>query len=160
MTLPEDDEFIFGLFVEWTYHRRYDIPQLPKDRNKRYEKFMQPVQLYVLADKYDVRNLKICILSALFLLIRLHSSPTLATIAYAYEHTPRNSAIRKFLAGYFSTLDSEWYQDASSQHWLRSHPEICTDVVVRLAKREQTDEDAFEGEVPKEYMEEAQGSEE
>ena len=69
MTLPEDDENTFELFVDWLYHRRYEITSPPKPPEK--DVFMQPVKLFVLADKYDVCSLKDLIASKLFLSERL-----------------------------------------------------------------------------------------
>lgn len=155
MNLPEDDESVFESFVDWIYRQRYDIPFARKGRASDNDRFRQPVELFVLADKYDVRDLKNLITSTIFLFIKQRKfGPTIGTVAYAYEHTPHNSTIRKLFAEYmFCGTKPEWYQQASSQDWLRNHPEICTDAIVTFAKHKQADENPFDGEMPDEYIE-------
>ena len=161
MNLPEDDESIFELFVDWIYHQRYDIPSSPK-APPGYDRFRQAVELFVLADKYDVRNLKNLITYNIFVFYKQHKfGPTIRTVAYAYEHTPHNSTIRKLFADYMVwDTDPEWYQEASSQNWLRNHPEICTDAIVSFAEHKETNENPFHGQIPDEYIENEQEREE
>ena len=150
MTLPEDDESVFESFVDWLYHGRYDIPR----RSEVAEIFLRPVQLFVLADKYGVPDLKSLVLDQMFKLIKWTASrPSLDTVAYAYGHTFQNAAIRKLLVD-----DMVWnryhsyYQEAENQVWLRAHPEISTDLNVRFAKRAGRQDNPFDGEMPKEYL--------
>ena len=67
MTLPEDDESVFDNFVDWLYHGRYDIPR----HSEVDEVFLRPVQLFVLADKYGVPDLKSLVLDQIFNLIKI-----------------------------------------------------------------------------------------
>lgn len=161
MTLTEDDEFIFELFVDWLYHKRYDVPSTPNDPKTDYDRFMQPVQLFVLADKYDVRNLKNLIVSQIFVIMKQDSDvPNGTTIAYAYEHTSQNSTIRKILADHLAcetTLD--WFKSATSQTWLRNHPDVSADVIVSFAKYTPRQKTPFGGEMPEDYVEKKQESE-
>lgn len=163
MTLPEDDETIFELFVDWLYHQRYDVPSTPNDPETPCDRFMQPVQLFVLADKYGVRNLKNVIVSQIHSVVKMSSDvPKEATIAYAYEHTSQNSTIRKVLADMMACyVGRNWFERAVNQTWLRDHHDISMDVMVRLAERA---EDAYGGPfyrgVPEEYVEEEEESEE
>ena len=85
MALPEDDESVFDNFVDWLYHGRYDIAR----RSEAVEIFLRPVQLFVLADKYGVPDLKSLVLVKMFNLIESEtvSRPWPDTIAYAYGHT-------------------------------------------------------------------------
>lgn len=159
MTLPEEDVSIFELFVDWLYHQRYDIPSPPEKPSSDYDRYEQPVQLFVLADKYDVRNLKNRIISTMFLLNQQQVAPALDTVAYAYEHTPQNSTIRKLFAEYLRCTQAEWYQEASSQDWLRDHPEICTDIVVGYAKHREPGKFSY-NEMPEEFIEKEEGSKE
>ena len=163
MTLPEDDETIFELFVDWLYHQRYDVPPTPNDPENPCDRFMQPVQLFVLADKYGVRNLKNVIVSQIHSVVKMSSDvPKEATIAYAYEHTSQNSTIRKVLADMMAYYAGRnWFERAVNQTWLRDHHDISMDVMVKLAKRA---EDAYGGPfyrgVPEEYVEKEEESEE
>lgn len=157
MTLPEDDEAVFDLFVEWLYYGSYQLPSLPAGIfGKASELSMQPVQLFVLADKYDVPQLKNLILLKIFLAFKESKCGTITkeTFAYAFQHTPQKSSIRKlfadWLANYPVLIERE-----TSQIWLREHPEISTDLNVSLAKRVRTQWKPFEGEIPEEYLEKA-----
>ena len=154
MTLPEEDASIFELFVDWLYHQRYDIPSPLEEPSSGYDRYMQPVQLFVLADTYDVRNLKNHILSAIFLLLKQGKIwPTLPTVAYAYEHTTHNSTVRKLFADYMSYhTQLECFQRASAQDWLRNYPDISAALNVSFATVLMGKKDPFDGEMPEEYM--------
>lgn len=150
MTLPEDDENIFELFVEWLYHRSYELPAYPKPPI-----CMQPVKLYVLADKYDVRSLKNLIVSKLFLAFKQKVPlPKLSTIAYAYEHTSQSSPIRKLLADMLTWVtDLTWCLRADIKTWLRNHPDISAEMNSAFAKRMQNQAYPFVKGMPEGYME-------
>lgn len=158
MTLPEDDETIFELFVDWLYCRGYEIPLLVQDPSKVDDIFMQPVQLFVLADKYDVRELKSLVLSKMFRLIKLQTyGPDMDTMAYAYENTAQNSAMRGLIADYLGCIISlDWYKERDSQTWLRDHPDISTDAIVSFAGHSQKVKNPFRGEML--YMHKEQDS--
>ena len=153
MSLPEDDEIIFELFVEWLYHRRYEIPSRPKTPEK--DVFMQPVKLFVLADKYDVRSLKNLIISKLFLAFKQNlAMPRLSTVAYAYEHTSQSSTIRKMFADNLTRVtDLTWFQETKIQTWLRNHPDVSAELNASFAKRMLKQIYPFVEKVPKGYME-------
>ena len=130
MTLPEDDGSVFGLFVDWLYHRRYSIASPPvQDASEDYDSLMQPVQLYALADEYDVPDLRSLILCEIFAFIqRNRSKPTLSTVAYAYAHTSQNAAVRTLLADCLVRRESfDWYHQVGAKTWFRAHPEIAVD---------------------------------
>lgn len=133
MMLPEDDENIFELFVEWLYHRCYELslrPTIPDE-----DVFVQPVKLYVLADKYDVRSLKNLVVSKLFIAFKQHHYvPKLSTFACAYEHTAQSSPIRKLLADKLTRLSVTVYQQADVQTWLRNHPDVSAELNTSFAK--------------------------
>ena len=154
MTLPEQDGSIFELFIDWLYHQRYEIPSPPEEPSKDYDRFEQPVKLFVLADMYDVRDLKNHVLSAIFLLLKQREIwPSLRTVAYAYEHTPHNSTIRKLLADYMSHHTKlEGLQRLSAQDWLRNHPDISAALNVSFAKMLLTKKSPLDGEMSEEYM--------
>lgn len=155
MKLPEDDENIFELFVEWLYHRRYEIPSRSKAPKNDRLLFMQPVRLFVLADKYDVRSLKNLIVSKLFLAFKQNPGmPSLATIAYAYEHTSQNSTIRKILTDNLTRVnDLTWFQRADKETWFREHPDVSAAMIGSFARCMQEQILPFVEEMPENYME-------
>lgn len=155
MTLPEDDEAIFDIFVEWLYRQRYEIPSLPVgDPSKASNRLMQPVQLFLLADKYDVPTLKNLILFKMFLACKEGKRDSInhETVAYAYKHTTLRSSIRKLLVDWLA-FNPAWIEQECNQVWLREHPEISTDLNVSLTRRVRTQRNPFSGEMPEEYLE-------
>ena len=151
MTLPEDDESVFDSFVNWLYHRRYDIPK----HMDFFEDFLRPVQLFVLANKYGVPDLKRLVLVQMFNLIKSHTpfGPSPEAFAYAYGHTFQNATFRKLLVDDMVwNCPHSWYQQAENQEWLRAHPDISTDLNVRFAKHAGSQESPFDGEMPEEYI--------
>ena len=160
MTLPEDDDSVFELFIDWLYRQRYEMT-IPTAQGSG-DIYMQPVRLFALADKYDVPSLKSLILSRTFLRIKKERvgkrrMPKLSTVAYAYEHTAENSPMRKLLAGSL-TCRLNYLQRASAHEWLRKHPEISADVNVSFAKNMLKRVNPFDGEMPEEYMDKEQVS--
>ena len=157
MTLPEDDESTFDLFVEWLYHQQYHLPPLLKADVKCKDRYMQAFQLYVLADKYGVRRLKSLIVSQIYTAIKKdRNSPACTSILYAYKNTSQNSTLRNLIAGSLASVCSfnpNWLEQKSSQKFLRGHADITTDVLVSLAKHMQIQGSPFDGEMPEDYKE-------
>ena len=150
MTLPEDDESVFDNFVDWLYYGRYDTPK----RSEVVDNFLRPVQLFVLADKYGVPNLKNLVIDQIFTEIKhVNDFVSINTVAYAYGHTFQNAGVRKILVDnmVWNCDHDDWYQQAENQEWLRAHPEISTDLSVRFAKYAGSEVSPFDGEMPKEY---------
>lgn len=151
MTLPEDDESVFELFVDWLYRQRYDVGVLPAG-DQPTDMHMQHIQLYILADKYDVPNLKSLVLSQVFLLIKQKFGPTIPTIVYAYRHTSQNAGIRRMFADHLACS----LHHKKSQHpnflWLRKEHEIAVEIVHSVAKHMLEIKNPFDGEMPEEYL--------
>ena len=151
MTLPEDDAATFELFVDWLYHRRRGTPSFPISDGR-----IRPfVELNILADKYDVPNLRSFSLSEIFSNVKSRKAMIqLPTITYAYEHTSQNAAIRRILSDYLAChCGLSWYQREDIQEWFRAHSDISADVICSLAKHTKGRDDPFDGDMPKSYME-------
>ncbi|KAM0799093.1 hypothetical protein BDR22DRAFT_822703 [Usnea florida] len=132
MSLPEEEGNTFDLFTQWLYNRSYEIS--PEQDNDKGQNFMEPVKLYVLADKYDVTELKSHVITKLFALRNEKWVPGLATMAYAYEYTPQNSRLRKFLADWWACrIDLSWFRLEATQGWLKRHPEVAVAVILSFA---------------------------
>lgn len=155
MILPEDNESTFELFVDWLYHQCYDMPSPPKDTEQDYDRFLEPVQLYVLADRYHVRRLKGLILFNIFHLMKqLKCGPTLHTVAYAYDHTTQNAAVRRLFADYLAfTMNHVHCPQANTQAWLRSRPDVSVDMISSFAKHTLTRNNPFAEDMPEDYAE-------
>ena len=155
MTLPEDDESVFEFFVDWLYHQRYDMGVLPSrdQSNEIKDMFMQHIQLYVLADKYDVPNLKSLVLSQVFLLLKHNLGPTKHIIIYAFQHTSQNAGIRRMFADLLAcNLSPIRSKNADLKEWVRIEPEIAVEIVHSVAKHMLEIKNPFDGEMPEEYL--------
>ena len=132
MLLPDDDVEAFEGFVEWLYGRYFELP--PRAANPR---FMAPLKMFVLAEKYGVLDLKEIVTEKIFAAGKnLEEPPSVSEIAYIYEHTAHGSGMRKLFADWFSwNVDLAWYETAAARLVLRQHPEIAADFSVGLAKR-------------------------
>ena len=149
MTLPEDDDFVFELFVDWIYHGHYDLPLADTPGHDLFT-YKRRVQLFILADKYDVPKLKSHVFSELFYNIKEGPySPSNHTITYAYEHTFQNSVIRKLLADHIACeWSSDVFENPKNQGWLRAHPDISMDVIISLVRHRTDWQTFFSGEIP------------
>lgn len=153
MTLPEDDEAVFDLFVNWLYHHRF--PDKINDVGKDGDMLKRRIQLYVLADKYDVCNLRSLVISQIFRIFK-EGRPirSLSMITYAYKHTSQNAAIRKMIVDFMAcSWPPSWFQYEHIKEWLQAHPDISTDLIVSFAKHKVVQKNSFDGEMPKEYLE-------
>ena len=132
MSLPEEEETTFDLFIQWLYRQSYEISS--QKHNDKGQRFMEPVKLYVLADKYDVTDLKSHVITKLFALRNEEWVPGLATMAYAYEHTPQNSRLRKLMADWWACrVELPWFRLEVTQGWLKEHPEVASAVISSFA---------------------------
>ena len=160
MDLPEEDVHLFDLFVQWLYHQRYEIP--PKEVEQKGERLMEPVKLYVLADKYDVSDLRSDIITKLFALGNMGGTyPDLGTMAYAYEHVSPKSGLCRLLADWYACkVTPSWFSSDVAQKWFPQHPQVTAAVissfVTTVSRATQTN--PFAGEMPDKYKVDVQGA--
>ena len=132
MDLPEDDADLFGVMVKWLYSdRRYEIQRSAEDKTEDSARITESIQLYVLADKYEIISLKTCIVKSLYDIIigDGEAGPTLDTIAYAHQNLPRGSGMRKMLTDYYAHRVNFGYHQPITM-WLQTHPDFATDVLM------------------------------
>ena len=156
MNLPEDDVGTFEDFIEWLYRRSFDMPTSPPDA-----RYMEPLKLYVLADKYQVTDLKNLITEKMWAMGKdRENPPVLKEVAYAYAHTVQGSGMRKLLADWFAwRIDLTFFESPNFQSFLRQHLDCATDFSVSLAKRLKkltvkssfNTKDPFQGDMPEIY---------
>ena len=158
MTLEEDDEDTFEDFAEWLYSGEFEISPHPRDA-----RFMAALKLFVLADKYRVRELKNIITKQIFILGKnMHKPPSLEELAFAYEHTVQHSGIRKLLTDWHTwNIDLVWFERPDVQAFLRQHPDCATDFSVSLARKFKKimiheANDPFLADMPEEYEDKEQ----
>ena len=152
MSLPEEEEKTFDLFIQWLYNGSYEVS--PEKDNDKGQTFMEPVKLYVLADKYDVTDLKSHVITKLFAQGKEKRAPGLVTVAYAYEHTPPNSRLRTLLADWWACrVDLAWFRLETTQGWLKEHPEVASAVISSFANTmsRKTQKNLFGADTVEEY---------
>ncbi len=161
MDLPEEDEQIFDLFVQWLYQGCYEIS--PKDVEANGQRLMEPVKLYVLADEYDVSGLRSHIITKLFAVCKTGNvTPGLTTMAYAYERLSPKSGLRRLFADFYACkLPISWLISDDAQKWFQEHPQVAAAVVTSFATYATTTSRAmqtnpFAGEMPDKYKEDVQ----
>lgn len=155
MELVEEDEDTFDRFIQWLYSQQYEMPGEETEGGG----FMEPLKLFVLAEKFDVSKLKSLLMTRMFAMGKRDAyRPQLDAIAYAYAHTSTSSKIRKLLADWYACkISYQWYKDDPAQKLFRENPEFTTDVLVSLAKHTCRFHlgDAFKGDMPGDYKEKA-----
>ena len=134
MTLPEDDVGAFEDFAEWLYARGVMFELLFSMSKAN---FKAALKLFVLADKYDVTDLKNTMTKHIFTVGKVVGNPpSLTEIAYIYAHTVQSSGIRKLFADWYAwRVDPVWFEQSMVQTFLRRHPDCATDLSVSLAKK-------------------------
>ena len=163
MRLPEDDESILELFVDWLYYQCYEMIPEEDARNGDSEgegnSFHQAFRLYVFADKYEVFKLKRLVIEKIFAVCVQRaecggSGPAITLITYAYEHTTQDSGLRKLLADWYAWAgDAIWFKSPSTQAFLRQKPEFSADINLSFAINVQKgpDYEPFKRDMPEDY---------
>lgn len=128
ITLPEDDPDIFDLFVQWLYTKNYEIQGSDGRLDQTF--YTEAVQLYCLADKYDVSTLRSHIHQAFDgKMMQRASPPTREDAAALYDGTNPGAPLRSYLLGwwmYRTKLD--YFLEEEVQTWLSDQPEITLDL--------------------------------
>lgn len=99
-------------------------------------RFLKPIQLYVLADKYGITGLKNSITKNMFFAMKQNDTigPNLDTVAYVYQDGPTIPGIRNLLADFYAcTIKFCWsdYEGAREfREFLRTYPDFAADVLL------------------------------
>ncbi|KAL8751295.1 MAG: hypothetical protein Q9199_006519 [Rusavskia elegans] len=155
MNLAEDDVHAFERFIRWVYERHVDISLECPLHGDKFDKFdflmtrmREFIDLWILADKYDVPILKNDIIDMLFQTLKhgsdpaLHKlrSPRLSDIRHIYANTARGSKLRKFVTACNAWLPlSQFFTGQQGSNWLRDNPEFGTDLAIEFVSRLQGD---------------------
>ncbi|KAK4692921.1 hypothetical protein P7C71_g4374, partial [Lecanoromycetidae sp. Uapishka_2] len=149
MTLPEDDAELFDVFVQWLYHQHYEIPA--SDLGRGY--LLQTMRLYILADKYQITKFKTNIVDTLVIRSKTDKTPPSFIAAHhIYANTPAKSGMRRMIADWYACMSSaSWWQQDTTQEWLRKHSDLAVDLIVswskhkRLSKKDFPPKDMVDG---------------
>ncbi|KAL8919166.1 MAG: hypothetical protein Q9208_006926 [Pyrenodesmia sp. 3 TL-2023] len=143
MNLVEDDVHAFEHFVRWVYERDMDIP-LEGDKDHLMVRMRELIEVYLLADKYDIPALKNHIIQILFNAVKyggdkkLHvlRIPSLEDVQYIYANTARGSTLQRFVIECMTWfVPFEMYLTEFVVNWLDRNPEIAADLATKFAFR-------------------------
>lgn len=143
MNLVDGDVHAFEHFVQWVYKDDVEIP-LEGEIEDITAQTRELINVYILADKYDVSLLKDHIVELLFDAVRPWADEAarrrriaLRThIEHAYANTARSSKLRALLtACYTWHVDFHWFTEGPGLNWLYRNPEIATDLAINFASR-------------------------
>ena len=132
MELPEDDPNIFELLVQWLYTDKYDLQQ--SDGPGDSFNYSEGIQLYCLAEKYDLSALKHKIYRAFYRETNeTKMPPACSDTSYLYENTSAGSPLRQLYAEWWmSHVNLESFEKADIQKWLSGQPDLTHDLFLRL----------------------------
>lgn len=168
MQLPEDDENLFSLFIDWLYHQRYEMLPEPDDDEDSDDdnddiyvgeddsnRFHQVFRLFVLAEKYDVPNLKWLLTKTLFADMDIcRDGPAGVSLSYLYGHTTRSAGIRRLVADWHAwRMDRVYFERPKFRALLEELPEFSADINLSYGKNLEkgSDYNPFAGAMPDEY---------
>lgn len=155
MKLADDDAATFELFVQWLYTQQYEITT---EKKQGIARMLEPVRLYVLAEKYDIVKLKNKICRKLYEGRTVHGfGPCKNTVECAYDNLPQSSPMRRMLVDWYTWhVTCRWFEYEENQKWLPRVPEFAADLAVALSKksRSSTGESPLELGVANYYEEE------
>ena len=144
MQLPDDRESTFKFFVDWLYGRHDTIHQTispakeDDDKNDKRDRFFPAVCLFVLADKYNIYDLKTNIIEALIVGLRECKDYSLSysTVTYAYENTAQGSRLRQLLAEFISWgVCMEKCKGTDFQALLKQQPDLAFEMITSLTRQ-------------------------
>lgn len=104
--LPDDSPDLFELFIKWLYLQPYpcinDMDFFLRNLSNTSDFMLISCQLYVLAEKYDVKTLRNSTISLMYRERKDRSqhwtctlTPSRAILEYVYANTPQTSCLRR-----------------------------------------------------------------
>ncbi|KAI4119036.1 MAG: hypothetical protein LQ345_001007 [Seirophora villosa] len=141
MELLEGNDTVFENFIQWLYRRKLDV-SWPDDKQSSKTMYLDLLNLYILADKYNIGSLMDQIMAALFNAVRHRTQtrtrclrlPPLDVVAHVYLHSARGSKLRRFVTACFSWFQDLKYHEGYSEV-LAELPEFAADLAVALISR-------------------------
>ena len=136
MTLTEDEPAVIEAFADWVYARRYELPPEPGDVRPDDCYLLETMQLLVFSDRYDVRILKMELITKLMnRLTENHKavSPGFRAISHIYENTSPNSGLRRLLVDWETWRVRGTCDYRNSRDKLLDVPEFAVDMLLRLS---------------------------
>lgn len=136
--LPDDEVMTIESFIEWVYTRK-PIDVLRSDY----------LNLYMIADKYDVPQLRKDVLNASFHFLGSKNTTSgalemMKVVDNVFGHTPPASGLRRMIVEYCVwRKDKDWFEAEKTQQWVLSEPEIASDLLLAMCRRAWGGKDPF-----------------
>lgn len=140
MELLDEKEKVFEIFVQWVYQRKLDV-SWPKEIEECMVMHQQYIQLYILADKYNIDSLMNQTMSALFNIVkhkgrRYLRCPPLSVVDLVYANSTQNSKLRSLItACYTFFYEYDRFANRPFADGLAKIPEFASDLAIALALR-------------------------
>ena len=102
---------------------------------------MEAIQLFCLAEKYGVRQLKELLVSLVFKAAHDRSltsmkPPSIGNLLFLYEHTSDNSGFRRLYVDYWVwIIKLEYLRQEEVKEQLCTQPQLAVDLMAELTKR-------------------------
>lgn len=126
ISLPDDDADLMDALIQNLYRPETGFTEI--------DSTMEFLRLYVLADKYDVVQVKNRICKWLIINSRRRLTPSASEVRYAYGNTTSERPIRRVLVDWFFWgTDATWFNKDENRRWLMSVPEFAVDVCASQA---------------------------
>ena len=123
--LPDDDADLMDALIQDLY--------APQSALREIGSTMELLRLYVLADKYDIVQVKNRICDCFVSNIK-GLPPSASEIEYAYENATSERPIRRVLVDWFiHRANAAWFNKEENRRWLTSVPEFAVDLCAGLA---------------------------
>lgn len=129
MSLPDEENDSFRLFVGWLYSASVPTPREEKDLGNLFE-------LYLMSEKWDIRGLTEETLKAVRNFYKdTDSYPALRRVQYIYANTEQESAMRQLLIGSIARMLV--LGDGMPTQWdkaLRKNGQLAVDIMLVMQK--------------------------
>ena len=119
--LPDDDADLMDALIQNLY--------APESGFRQIDSRMELLRLYVLADKYDIVQVKNRLCYRLVYIIQ-RQPPSESEVEFVYENTTsKKKPMRRLITDWFIwAIESTWFNKEENRSWLMSVPEFAVDV--------------------------------
>ena len=136
LDLPEEDEETFETLVSWLYWEDFDFPE-QKEWKKNSACLLPPMQLYVVAEKFEVTALRKELIDFFFAVAKIDvESIEKELVEVGFGQTKAKSGMKRLLVSWWAsyTLEEHSWRDEDSMHqWFSSIPKFAIALAAKLS---------------------------
>ena len=139
----------FELLVVWLYDGVYELPAEQLCSTNR---LMEPVRLYIMAEKLKVTELQQHLMDIFYNMAkRGEEMPSRYAIQVAFDRALPSSPIKKLLADWWALVKQvDLYENSGERTWLVDNPKFALELVIALSKKA-SGQEAFASESAERY---------